>query len=84
MVLKVAEAYERYFSRKARAFLCVSEEMRKDLQESWGIEATVLYDRPVSTIKVCSNKDAFLQKYNQAPVKENELLLVSSTSWTKD
>lgn len=32
LVIKLATLYEKYFSRKAKQFFCVSEEMRKDLR----------------------------------------------------
>lgn len=60
--------------------------MREDLKQNWNIEATTLYDRPIKELCPNSfiNKNIFLKKYNQPKIAENELLLVSSTSWTKD
>jgi hypothetical protein len=59
--------------------------MKKDLKQNWGIEATSLYDRPLeSKLKKQIDADSFFKKYNLKPIKKDELLLVSSTSWTKD
>lgn len=83
-VIKLATMYEKYFSRKAKQFFCVSEEMRKDLKENWGIDAITLYDRPLEKEQLTVVKNLFLEKYQQRPIEKDELLLVSSTSWTKD
>lgn len=84
VVIALATWYEKYFSRKAKQFFCVSEEMRKDLKENWGIDAVTLYDRPLEKEQLTVVKNLFLEKYQQRPIEKDELLLVSSTSWTKD
>jgi beta-1,4-mannosyltransferase len=43
-----------------------------------------LHDRPLKRASVQINKDVFFKKYNLDPPKKEELLIVSSTSWTKD
>lgn len=43
-----------------------------------------LYDRPLEKEQLTVAKNLFLEKYQQRPIEKDELLLVSSTSWTKD
>eukprot|EP01126_Amoeba_proteus_P036637 TRINITY_DN373_c0_g1_i26.p1 TRINITY_DN373_c0_g1~~TRINITY_DN373_c0_g1_i26.p1 ORF type:complete len:394 (-),score=67.28 TRINITY_DN373_c0_g1_i26:194-1375(-) len=38
--------FEIFFGRGAHGNLCVSTAMRKDLEDNWGVHASVLYDRP--------------------------------------
>ncbi|XP_063623690.1 chitobiosyldiphosphodolichol beta-mannosyltransferase [Cydia splendana] len=45
-LLKLATALERYFGQSAHHNMCVTYAMKSDLFQNWGIEATVLYDRP--------------------------------------
>ncbi|XP_068193916.1 chitobiosyldiphosphodolichol beta-mannosyltransferase [Antennarius striatus] len=47
----VAQWYEHVFGRLADDNLCVTEAMRDDLQENWGIRATTLYDRPAAVFR---------------------------------
>lgn len=48
--------YEYIFGRGAYASFCVSKTMQKELK-SWGIDSTVLYDKPPSFFKQCSSDD---------------------------
>ena len=59
--------------------------MKEDLKVNWNIEATTLYDRPRENfLKTTMSKSQFFKKYGFEEPKDDELLLVSSTSWTKD
>ena len=53
-LVKVAHAIEAFFGPKVHAAFCVSKAMKRDLYNKWNVEATVLYDRPLSTFKPCS------------------------------
>lgn len=64
----MAALYERVFARKASAFFCVSDQMKNDLKQNWGIEATTLYDRPLQKEQLNVNKNLFLEKYKQRPI----------------
>lgn len=82
--------------------------MRNDLIQNWGVEATVVYDKPNTSIFAPINleeKHELYKKLSLIPAKnenkeetlftikangsvqekkERPILLVSSTSWTKD
>eukprot|EP01125_Pyxidicula_operculata_P022497 TRINITY_DN921_c2_g1_i3.p1 TRINITY_DN921_c2_g1~~TRINITY_DN921_c2_g1_i3.p1 ORF type:complete len:325 (+),score=74.82 TRINITY_DN921_c2_g1_i3:409-1383(+) len=108
---------KKIFGRGANANFCVSEMMQKDLKDNWGINATVLYDRPPEFFKpaTLNNKHKLFNKYpfgrktlssnsttaaaaattetaftkvdnnkNVSLVRDRPVLIVSSTSWTKD
>ncbi|CAF97943.1 unnamed protein product, partial [Tetraodon nigroviridis] len=47
-VVRLAERYEHFFGPLATHSLCVTNAMKADLQNNWGIRATTLYDRPAS------------------------------------
>ncbi|XP_069021679.1 chitobiosyldiphosphodolichol beta-mannosyltransferase [Embiotoca jacksoni] len=47
-VVRLAKWYEHFFGPLAAHNLCVTEAMRNDLQNNWGIKATTLYDRPAA------------------------------------
>ena len=51
---KLALGIEAFFGPKVHAAFCVSKAMKRDLYNKWSIDATVLYDRPLSTFKPCS------------------------------
>lgn len=46
LTVKIAKFLEQFYGRRSHANLCVTEAMKKDLSENWGIKAVVLYDRP--------------------------------------
>ncbi|CAL8310445.1 unnamed protein product [Arctogadus glacialis] len=50
-LVRLAQWYERAVGPLAALHLCVSEAMKEDLQENWGIRATTLYDRPPAIFK---------------------------------
>lgn len=45
-LVKIAKSLETFVGRLSFANLCVTKAMKKDLFEKFGVEATVLYDRP--------------------------------------
>ena len=51
---KLAHGIEAFFGPKVHAAFCVSKAMKRDLYNKWSIDATVLYDRPLSAFKPCS------------------------------
>jgi len=53
-LVKIAHSIEAFFGPKVDAAFCVSKAMKRDLYNQWNIDATVLYDRPLSTFKPCS------------------------------
>ena len=48
-LIKLATWYEKFFSRKADKFFCVSNRMKEDLKNNWNINANTLYDRPLTS-----------------------------------
>uniref|UniRef100_A0A0G4IES7 Glycosyltransferase subfamily 4-like N-terminal domain-containing protein n=1 Tax=Chromera velia CCMP2878 TaxID=1169474 RepID=A0A0G4IES7_9ALVE len=56
-IVRLAEAFEKLFGRRCDASFCVSDAMRSDLKEAWGVErpeAVVLYDKPSEVFRPCS------------------------------
>ncbi|XP_066238763.1 chitobiosyldiphosphodolichol beta-mannosyltransferase [Saccopteryx leptura] len=47
----LAKWYEKLCGRLAHLNLCVTNEMREDLAENWGIKAVTVYDKPASFFK---------------------------------
>lgn len=58
-LVKLAKSIEAFFGPKVHAAFCVSKAMKRKLHDEWGIEATVLYDRPTDSFRSCSD----LEKY---------------------
>jgi beta-1,4-mannosyltransferase len=91
-VLRLARWYEQTLARYADRHLCVSEAMRSELAEHWGIDgAIVLYDRPAAQFaptppdvqqdlfrRIGASLD-FLLDRDRRPA-----LIVYPTSWTAD
>ncbi|KAM3864010.1 chitobiosyldiphosphodolichol beta-mannosyltransferase [Diretmus argenteus] len=50
-VVRLATWYEHFFGPLATHHLCVTGEMKDDLQRNWGIKATTLYDKPASIFR---------------------------------
>ncbi|XP_072225225.1 chitobiosyldiphosphodolichol beta-mannosyltransferase [Leuresthes tenuis] len=50
-VVRLAKWYEHFFGPLATHSLCVTDAMKDDLQQNWGIRATTLYDRPASIFR---------------------------------
>lgn len=47
-LVRIAKAYEKFWGRRGSAHFCVTKAMQKELHDSWGVQAEVLYDRPPS------------------------------------
>ncbi|CAL8275205.1 unnamed protein product [Lota lota] len=50
-LVRLAKWYERVFGPLAAHHLCVTNAMKEDLEEKWGIRATTLYDKPPSIFR---------------------------------
>lgn len=72
VVVRLARWYEVWAGRRASAHFCVSAAMRRDLQSRFGIEARVLYDRPVRFFEPAQ------------PENGTRLLVVCPCGWTAD
>lgn len=48
LLVKIAKWYEFFFGGMSSSNLCVTQAMKRDLWEHWGIRAHTLYDRPPS------------------------------------
>ncbi|GAQ82578.1 beta-1,4-mannosyltransferase [Klebsormidium nitens] len=60
--------YERNYGRMAHAHLCVTKAMQQELAANWGINATVLYDRPPAFFRPATleERHALFLKLNDA------------------
>jgi len=98
-IVRFATVYERVLGQMADINLCVTDAMRKWLDENWQIEATVLHDRPPRFVfhnpeeavkrQVLRELDQLLGGPNFCDaegklVADPPRLMVSSTSWTAD
>jgi beta-1,4-mannosyltransferase len=91
-VLRLARWYERTLGRYGDAHLCVSEAMRSELAEHWGIPgAIVLYDRPAAQFAPTPpevRKDLLRRIRTDLDIPEEHgqhpALIVCPTSWTAD
>ncbi|XP_075173994.1 chitobiosyldiphosphodolichol beta-mannosyltransferase isoform X2 [Anomaloglossus baeobatrachus] len=50
-IVRVAKWYEKIFGRLSDYNFCVTNAMREDLLQNWGIKAVTLYDKPASIFK---------------------------------
>lgn len=89
-VVRAARWLERLCGRRAAAHFCVSKAMQRQL-ETWGIDATVLYDRPSSRFSTPpAARRALLARLSEqlggydSEARDRPALVVSSTSWTAD
>ena len=93
-LVALTKVLEGWVGARASAALCVTKAMAGDLRENWGIEASVLHDRPPHQFQPLSSssRSDFLQRLSStfpdlAPLTSSSTppaLLVSSTSWTED
>lgn len=70
-LVQLTRVLEQLFARSASAAFCVTKAMQADLAANWGIQATVLHDRPPSHFAPISveEKHAFIHKLSaQYPV----------------
>ncbi|XP_075871848.1 chitobiosyldiphosphodolichol beta-mannosyltransferase isoform X2 [Nelusetta ayraudi] len=51
LLVRMAKWYEHFFGPLASHHLCVTNAMKEDLEKTWGIRATTLYDRPASIFR---------------------------------
>lgn len=98
IIVRVAEAYEKYMGKYATLHLCVSEGMAEYLREWVKGEIIVLYDKAPKEFKRLQEREKleFLSKLStqgaeivlkNSPPKDAikyDYLIVSSTSWTED
>ena len=88
----MAKWYEGIVSRGADFHFAVTSAMTKCLRRQWGVEATVLHDRPPAHFQPLSHeqRSALLYRlpetavYASAIEEGSRRLIVSSTSWTAD
>ena len=93
--VRLASWWEQFFGRRADLHFCVSQAMRERLARSWGIDATVLYDRPTQFFRptpLAARADLFRRLRNDLswpdpydPAGESRpAVILSSSSWTVD
>ncbi|XP_065162477.1 chitobiosyldiphosphodolichol beta-mannosyltransferase [Atheta coriaria] len=51
ILVRMTKAMEKFFGQCADYNMCVTNEMKLDLEGSWGIKACTLYDRPLDIFK---------------------------------
>lgn len=79
--------YEKSQGQKAQAHLCVSEDMRLELEKYWNINARVFFDRPGPMFKPLSPKQktdcrkTFAKKLG---LKTDSVWIVCPSSWNND
>ena len=94
-LVKISEAYEKWFSRSADVNFTVSEAMSRQLKREFRIKAPVrrLYDRPNPDFKPLDpeqrqefrrSKELVEHLHGLPSPNGNYKVLVSSTSWTPD
>eukprot|EP00808_Paulinella_micropora_P011852 g45752.t1 len=66
-LVRISYWYERLLGRTAHGSLCVTRAMQQHLRQEWGIEASVLYDRPPSIFRqlTLAEKHDFYNKLQQ-------------------
>jgi beta-1,4-mannosyltransferase len=90
--VKIAKAFEFYWSRSASAHFTVTDAMARILKQDVGIQALTLHDRPPKGFQPLSKQQrtSFIAKLpDTAPYAEelrsgSRKLIVSATSWTPD
>lgn len=85
--VRLAEAFERFWARRADAHFCVTEAMRADLQASWIVDAAVFYDRPPPSFRPTAKsvKHALLMRLRSelaTPMHPHDFCAVSYRSLT--
>jgi beta-1,4-mannosyltransferase len=88
-LIAAAKWLEGALGRKADAHLCVSAAMQSALKQMWGIDAAVLYDRPVEELLAAhgeSRQDSRrrLSEILGVSVAPETLVVISPTSWSMD
>ena len=97
-IINLAYKYEKFFGKKSDLNFCVSQAEKRDLKNSFGIEAICLPDRPVKGLFKFLNEIEANELYKNYPnelyplidshLPENKnlkpIVMISSTSWTPD
>jgi beta-1,4-mannosyltransferase len=88
-MIAVARWLERALGRKADGNLCVSKAMQAVLKSQWGIDAAVLYDRPVEemfAVEPHAAQDARrrLSEILNVKISSDTVVMISPTSWSLD
>jgi beta-1,4-mannosyltransferase len=90
---RLSKVYEKLFAKFSDYNICVTNAMKQDLHDNWGVEATVLYDKPPARFRELTPEErtSFLQSRDfmedtgrLTETGRNSVLVVSSTSWTPD
>ncbi|CAG9333818.1 unnamed protein product [Blepharisma stoltei] len=76
-IVKIAYAYEKVLGKFSDGNFCVSNRMKKHLEETMGIKSTTLYDKPRRNLAESS-------KNMRDELNLRGFLIVSSTSFTED
>lgn len=56
-LVQMSKKIEKTYGPRADANFCVTRAMQKDLSDNWGVQATVLYDKPPEVFKAIELKD---------------------------
>lgn len=83
ITVKLAGWMEGVLGRRADASLCVTESMRKDLRQRWGIRAKTLYDRPPAAfhpLTLQEKHELFLRLAEMSPEEQGFVSLTPTIS----
>ena len=84
LLVRLHQWYEGRAGRLGDAHLCVSAAMRDDLARRWGIDARVLYDRPVEFLAAATKPAPSRQSSPPDLPAGVNLVAVYPTGWTAD
>ncbi|GMH42147.1 hypothetical protein BSKO_10066 [Bryopsis sp. KO-2023] len=72
-LVKCAKWLEMKFGKCGAAHLCVTKAMQGELASKWGIQASVLYDRPPDFFRAASNRELHDLMGKMAPVLNDSM-----------